>query len=125
MVLSNAERQARHRARLKAKASGEALAERAREAAGAAVAALWVYFTRENYGDIAGCDSQADYARTLADAESGGLVATCRAALDGADDALPEEIAAIQLVVDIADAIALSDLKADISRSRRRKVRAV
>lgn len=119
MVLSNAERQARHRARLKAKASGEALAERVRESADAALSSLWEYFRRENYGDVDGIESRDAFAAQIASAaEGGGLIDYCRDCLRTSEDMLPSEVAALQLVVDIADAITLADLK-PVKRTRR------
>ena len=112
MALSNAQRQARYRARLKARAAPEALGERVREAAETAIAALWAFFNRpapdgEAWGDIEGCPTPAAYRARLA-ADPGALLAACRDVFGFGTGLLADEAAALELVIAIADALVLA-----------------
>lgn len=112
MAMTNAQRQARYRARLKARASREALGERARAAADDAVAALWAFFNRpgptgECWDDVEGCATLAEYRAQLA-AEPGALVGICRDLTTVSVGMAPEELKAIGVVVEIADALELA-----------------
>jgi hypothetical protein len=111
MVLSNAERQAAFRRRLREKASAEGLAPRVRFAVDSAIAALWSYYSRPPEGsngwgevdDIETIDEfRADLART-----SSGLADHCRALIDDSL-ATDEERRSFATVVEIADAVSLS-----------------
>jgi hypothetical protein len=54
MAMTNAERQRRYRQKLKARASGDALGDRVREASDRAVAALWAFHERPARAAFAG-----------------------------------------------------------------------
>lgn len=111
MALSNAERQARYRARQKARANGADLVELVDKAVDEAVDALWSFFSRpgpggEEWGDIAGCATRSDYRDLLARAPA-GLTETCRGIAwlgEGLEEA---EAAAIARLVAIANAVEL------------------
>lgn len=112
MALTNAERQARYRKRIKEKASLDALPDRAREAAEAAVSALWSFFSRPTpdggkWGELDGYECEADLRKALA--KDRDLVEWCRAASDGAEEsgATSDEIAAWGLVLETFDALHL------------------
>lgn len=112
MAMSNAERQARYRARLKANASLDALADRADQAVDAAVAAVWTFFNRPSPGgarwaDIEGCESIADYRATLA-SDPGALVEVCRQLVTYSVGLRPDEAKALGVIVDLADALSLT-----------------
>lgn len=109
--LSNAERQRRWRARLKARASGAAVADHARDVVARAILALWTYHERPGPGgtrwaEIDGCRTIEDYVLDLA-ADERGLVAAARAFLPGFEGLTPEEARAIAALIDLADVIAL------------------
>ena len=111
--LSNAERQRRWRERLKAKASGAAVADHARDVVARAILALWTYHERPGPGgtrwaEIDGCRTIEDYVLDLA-AEERGLVSAARAFLPGFEGLMPEEARAIAMLIDLADVIALRD----------------
>lgn len=115
MVLSNAERQKRYRQRLKESASPDALGNRAREAVDHAIAALWAIITRpdaEGRRDGAADDleSMADFrAQLAATVDSGSdLVAYCRSYLAFPDDLTADEVRALSIIVEMADAITLA-----------------
>lgn len=115
MVLSNAERQARYRANLKEKAAGGHLPKQAREAAKAALAALWSFFNRPDadgriWGDAGEYADLAAFEDGVANSD-GRLLAYCRSILLDSEGMTPDERAAVQLIVDIADALDLSDLR--------------
>ena len=111
--LSNAERQRRWRARLKAKASGAAVADHARDVAARAILALWAYHERPGpsgtrWAEIDGCRTIEEYVLDLA-TEDRGLVSAARAFLPGFEGLMPEEARAIAALIDLADVIALRD----------------
>ena len=113
--LSNAERQRRWRERLKAKASGAAVADHARDVVARAILALWTYHERPGPGgtrwaEIDGCRTIEDYVLDLA-TEERGLVAAAHAFLPGFDGLMPEEARAIAALIDLADVIALRDTR--------------
>lgn len=114
MVLSNAERQARYRARLKKRASLDALGEQARRAADRAVEALWSFYSRPApdgapWGELVDVADLAAFRAELSKGRDLDLASWCRSALDDAEEegATPEEIAAWRAVVETADALAL------------------
>ena len=112
MPLSNAERQRRYRQKLKARASGNALGERAREAAERAVVALWAFHERPapsglRWCDIDGCTDLEIYRGEL-QRSAHNLVQACRAFLPDFDGLTHDEARAIQTVVAIADALRLA-----------------
>jgi hypothetical protein len=114
MVLSNAERQALYRSRLKKRASLDALGEQARRAADRAVEALWSFYSRPapdgaQWGELDGVADLAALRAMLSEASELELTGWCRESLDGAEEegATPEEIAAWRAVVEAADALAL------------------
>jgi len=112
MALSNAERQRRYRQKLKARAAGDALADRVREAAERAVLALWAFHERPSptglcWADVDGCTSLEVYRAELQRVPD-LLVQTCRAFLPDCDGLLADEAAAIRMVVAIADALHLA-----------------
>jgi hypothetical protein len=112
MAMSNAERQRRYRQKLKARASGDALGDRARDAAERAVAALWAFHERPapsglRWGDIDGCTSLEDY-RSELQRSPNNLLQACRAFLPDLEGLTEDEARAIQTVIDIADALRLA-----------------
>ena len=117
MALTNAERQARYRARLKARASLDALGERTREAVDEAVSSIWAFFNRPNpsgdlWADIDGFETLDDYRAMLA-ADPEALVNICRDLTTYSVGLEPDEARAIQLVVTIADALSLTGERQD------------
>lgn len=107
MVLSNAERQARYRKSIKARANDPAASARA--AADAAVAAVWAMFNRIGEGSIADYPKLEDWrAKIVGDK----LADTCRDLSDD-PDCSPDELAAIRAVVAIDDALKLKHAKVD------------
>lgn len=111
--MSNAERQARYRERLKARASLHAAGERTCEAVDEAIASIWSFFNRPGpsgnlWADIEGCETLADYRATLAE-DPEGLVNICRDLTTYSVGLEAEEARAIQLIVDIADALSLAE----------------
>lgn len=111
MALSNAERQARYRAKLKGRASGDATPALVSKAVDEAVDALWTFFNRpgpggEAWDDIEGCTGPADYRARLA-GDPAGLVETCRS-IDWLGEGLKgSEAKAIGRIVAIADVLEL------------------
>lgn len=109
--LSNSERQRRWRERLKAKASGAAVADHARDVVSRAILALWAYHQRPGPGgmrwaDIDGCLTIEDYVFDLAGDER-GLVSAARAFQPGFEGLTPEETRAIAALIDLADVLSL------------------
>jgi hypothetical protein len=112
MALSNAERQRRYRQKLKARAAGDALPDRVRDAAERAVMALWAFHERPSptglrWADVDGCTSLEVYRAELQRAPD-TLVQTCRAFLPDCDGLDADEARAIRMVVEIADALHLA-----------------
>ena len=112
MAMSNAERQRRYRQKLKARAAGDALGDRVRDAAERAVAALWAFHERPapgglHWSDIDGCTSLEVYRGEL-QRSPGNLVQACRAFLPDFDGLTKDEARAIQAVIDISDALRLA-----------------
>ncbi len=112
MPLSNAERQRRYRQKLKARASGEALADRVADAVERAIAALWAYHERPapggmRWAEIDGCTSIALYRAEMQRAP-GNLVQTCRAFLPDFEGLTEDEARVIDQVIAIADALRLA-----------------
>ena len=109
--LSNSERQRRWRERLKAKASGAAVADHARDVVADTVRALWAYHERPGHGglrwsEIDGCRTIEDYVFDLA-ADERGLIAAARAFWPGFEGLTPEEARAIVALIELADVLAL------------------
>jgi len=112
MAMSNADRQRRYRQKLKARASGDALGERARDAAERAVAALWAFHERPapsgmRWADIDGCTSVELYRGEL-QRHPGNLLQACRAFLPDFEGLSDGEARAIRTVIEIADALRLA-----------------
>jgi len=112
MPMSNAQRQRRYRQKLKARAAGDALGDRAREAVERAVAALWAFHERPapsglRWADVDGCTSLEVY-RSELQRSPNNLVQACRAFLPDFDGLSDDEARAIQTVIDIADALRLA-----------------
>jgi hypothetical protein len=112
MAMSNAERQRRYRQKLKARASGDALGERARDAAERAVAALWAFHERPapsglRWAEIDGCTSIELYRRELQRSPN-NLLQACRAFLPDFEGLSDDEARAIETVIAIADALRLA-----------------
>lgn len=105
MVLSNAERQARYRKSIKARANDPGAA--ARSAADAAVAAIWAMFNRTGEGSVADHPKLNDWREKFIGAE---LVETCQSLRDD-PDCSPDELAAIRAVLEIDDALKLNHIK--------------
>lgn len=124
MVLSNAERQARYRKRLREKASPEGLPVLAQEAADRALDALWSYHNRptadgRKYGDFDGVESRDSLPSYIANTD--GLISWCRVMVTHAeedDHLLPDERAAFEAVALAGDALDLAALRAG-KRKRR------
>lgn len=117
MVLTNAERQAQFRQRLKARASGAALPEMAAAAAEAAVMALWSFYARPPGDGLQSGDLMDDDGRHLSLDEwrlqlaaSDGLLGYCRATLDD-PDLRPNERDALRLLVETRDALDLAAVR--------------
>lgn len=112
MALSNAERQRRYRQNLKARAAGEALGARARDAAERAVAALWAFHERPapsglRWAEIDGCTSLAHYRAELQRSPH-NLLEACRAFLPDFEGLTADEAAAVQTIIEIAEALRLA-----------------
>ena len=110
MVLSNAERQARYRKRLKERASLDALGDRVRDAMDAALASMWGHYQRnaaegDIYADVDGIDDFDQFRDSFTERQS--FVDACREWVRDPVDMTEEEIAPLKLVVEIADAINL------------------
>lgn len=112
MAMSNAERQRRYRKKLKARAAGDALGDRARDAADRAVAALWAFHERPapsglRWSDIDGCTSLEFYRGEL-QRSPGNLLQACRAFLPDFEGLTDDEARTIQTVIEISDALRLA-----------------
>lgn len=112
MAMSNAERQRRYRNKLKARASGEALGDQARDAVERAIAALWDFHERPmpsglRWAEVDGCHTIAHY-RSELERNPGNLLQACRAFLPDFDGLTPDEMRAIGMVIDLADALRLA-----------------
>lgn len=112
MAMSNAERQRRYRQKLKARASGDALADRARDAVERAVAALWAFHERPapsglHWADIDGCTTVELY-RSELQRSPGNLLQACRAFLPDFEGLDHDEARAIQTIIEISDALRLA-----------------
>jgi len=112
MAMSNAERQRRYRQKLKARASGDALGDRVREAAERAVAALWAFHERPapsglRWAEIDGCTSLEMYRNELQRSPN-NLLQACRAFLPDFEGMSEDEARALQTVIAIADALRLA-----------------
>ena len=111
MAMSNADRQRRYRQKLKARASGDALGDRVRDAVERAVAALWAFHERPapsgiRWSDIDGCTSPETYRAELRRG-AGNLLQACRAFLPDFEGLTDDETQAIAMVVEMADALRL------------------
>jgi hypothetical protein len=109
MALTNAERQRRYRQKLKARASGDALGDRVRDAAERAIHALWSFHERPSpagirWSDIDGCTT-IDLYRAEMQRMPESLLQACRAFLPDFDGLTGEEIRAVRTVIDVADAL--------------------
>ena len=114
MAMSNADRQRRYRQKLKSRASGDALGDRAREAAERAVQTLWAFHERPapsglRWADIDGCTSLEIYRAELQRSPD-ALLQTCRAFLPDFEGLTEDEAHAIRIVIEIADALRLAPL---------------
>jgi hypothetical protein len=112
MALTNAERQARYRARLKRNASTEALGQRVHRLVDEAVEALWIILNRpspdgQGWAEIEGIGSLADYRRMLA-LDPGQLASTCRDLLWVSHLLEDDEKLVLQALVDVSDALAMT-----------------
>jgi hypothetical protein len=112
MAMSNAERQRRYRQKLKARASGDALADRVRDAVEQAIAALWAFHERPTPGgvrwsEIDGCTTVEIYRGEL-QRSPGNLLQACRAFLPDFEGLTEEEIRPIATVIAVADALRLA-----------------
>lgn len=111
MALTNAQRQARYRSKIKARAAGGALLEHVEKAVDEAVDALWSFFTRpgpggETWDDVAGCTTRAEYRAHLA-RDPGGLIEACRGVQWLGEGLTVEEARAVNRVVAVADLVEL------------------
>jgi hypothetical protein len=111
MALTNAERQRRYRQKLKARASGDALGDRARDAAERAVHALWAWHERPPpdgvpRADIDGCTTIDLYRAEMQRARD-NLLEACRAFLPDFEGLTSEEARALRTVIDIGEALQL------------------
>lgn len=118
MAMTNAERQRRYRQRLKARASGAALPEQARDAVEHAIAALWAFHERPspqglNWAEIDGC-STIDQYRSELERNPGNFLQACRAFLPDFGGLTPEEAQAVATVIALADALRLAPPRAII-----------
>lgn len=116
MAMTNAERQRRYRQRLKARASGAALPEQARDAVERAIAALWAFHERPspqglNWAEIDGC-STIDQYRSELERNPGNFLQACRAFLPDFGGLTPEEAHAVATVIALADALRLAPPRA-------------
>ena len=112
MAMSNAERQRRYRQKLKARASGDALGDRVRDAADRAVAALWAFHERPapsglRWAEIDGCTSLEMYRNELQRSPN-NLLQACRAFLPDFAGLSDLEAHAIKTVIEISDALRLA-----------------
>lgn len=110
--MSNAERQRRYRQRLKARASGEAVAEQARHAVERAIAALWAFHERPapgglSWAEIDGCQTFAQY-RSELERAPGNLLQACRAFLPDFGGLALDEARAVATLIELADVLRLS-----------------
>ena len=110
--MSNAERQRRYRQKLKSRASGDALGDRARDAAERAVLALWAFHERPapsglRWSDIDGCTTLEVYRGELQRSPD-NLLQACRAFLPDFEGLTVSEARAIRTVVEISDALRLA-----------------
>lgn len=101
MVLSNAERQARYRQSIKARANDPGAAARA--AADAASACIWDLFRRTGEASTI---ERPQFPAWRTEYLGDGLVETCRALIDD-PSFTPDEAAAVRTVVAIDDALKL------------------
>jgi hypothetical protein len=112
MAMTNAERQKRYRQRLKARASGEAVGDLARNAVERAIDALWAFHERPPpsglaWSEIDGCATLPQY-RSELERGPANLLQACRAFLPDFEGLTDEEARAIATLIDIADAIRLA-----------------
>ena len=112
MAMSNADRQRRYRQKLKARASGDALGDRVREAVERAIAALWSFHERPapggmRWSDIDGC-TNAEMYRAELQRGTGNLLQACRAFLPDFEGLNDDEARAIQTIIEISDALRLA-----------------
>ena len=110
--MSNAERQRRYRQKLKSRASGDALGDRARDAAERAVLALWAFHERPapsglRWSDLDGCTTLEVYRGELQRSPD-NLLQACRAFLPDFEGLTVSEARAIRTVVEISDALRLA-----------------
>ncbi len=115
MAMTNAERQRRYRQRLKARASGAALPEQARDAVERAIAALWAFHQRPspqglNWADIDGCTTLDQY-RSELERNPANLLQACRAFLPDFIGLQPDEAHAVATVIALADALRLAPVR--------------
>jgi hypothetical protein len=112
MAMSNAERQRRYRQKLKARASGDALGDRVRDAVERAIDALWAFHERPapggiRWSDIDGCTSLEIYRAELQRSPD-NLLQACRAFMPECEGLTDAEIRAICAIIEIADALRLT-----------------
>lgn len=116
MAMTNAERQRRYRQKLKARASGDAIGDQARDAVERAILALWAFHERPgpnamNWAEIDGCHTLDQY-RSELERSPGNLIQACRAFLPDFAGLTPDEARAVATVVEIADALRLAPRRA-------------
>lgn len=116
MAMTNAERQRRYRQRLKARASGSALPEQARDAVERAIAALWAFHERPspqglNWAEIDGCATIDQY-RSELERNPGNFLQACRAFLPDFGGLTLEEAQAVATIIALADALRLAPPRA-------------
>ncbi|BEU99727.1 hypothetical protein [Novosphingobium olei] len=116
MAMTNAERQRRYRQRLKARASGAALPEQARDAVERAILALWSFHERPSpqglsWADIDGCHSLDQYRSDL-ERNPGNFIQACRAFLPDFAGLTAEEAHAVATIIALADALRLAPPRA-------------
>ena len=115
MAMTNAERQRRYRQRLKARASGAALPEQARDAVERAIEALWAFHERPSpqglcWAEIDGCTTLDQYRSDL-ERNPGNLIQACRAFLPEFVGLTPDEAHAVAMVIALADALRLAPVR--------------
>jgi hypothetical protein len=113
--LSNAERQKRYRQRLRERASLDALGSQAREAANRAVETLWGFHQRmaaagTPYGGLEDYSDLEEF-RSSFDDKQNRLSDWCRSYSEDSEDLTEFELAALTVVVEIADALAMEHVK--------------
>lgn len=113
MVLSNAERQARFRARLKARANGDALPDQARDAVVAALTAIWNHEARQGIPDMSLDEHLAYYRSDVPE------TLRCCEAYEAGDFADAADWQAVERARDLLHAVSLHHLPEPPKKRRR------